>query len=199
MTLMRVAGFLEPAGDRGDRRHRLLKPTERLMAIHREHWDFELRAIAMLFPDVARAHAAIHREEFAAAFVRQIVEPFRAGFRLLELTPELLFLAERSAGLSILFTLMGSGAADDVMPPRRPVPMSISDLARRYHVSRAHVLKLLRDAQARGLIAREGSDQLRLLPKLIEMVELLFAIIFAFTANGACVAIDQIERNERKS
>ena len=66
---------------------------------------------------------------------------------------------ERNAGLVMLFNIMLAGERDDTFPPMRPVRVSISALATRFGVSRAHVRKLLRDAQQAGLIERAGVEE----------------------------------------
>ena len=70
------------------------------------------------------------------------------------------------------------------MPPTRPVPISIAALARRFAVSRPHVLKLLRDAEAAGLITRSG-DRVLFKPALAEGARNFFATMFLYYAGSA--------------
>ncbi|CAN5848209.1 hypothetical protein BH11PSE1_BH11PSE1_02770 [soil metagenome] len=58
------------------------------------------------------------------------------------LGPELLLFAQRDAGLAILSDLVGAQLVSET----GAAPVSVADLSRRHGVSRAHVLKLLRDA-----------------------------------------------------
>src|SRR5215831_16472549 len=60
------------------------------------------------------------------------------------------------------------GGETDTMPPSAPLHLSISELARRFSVSRAHVLRLLRQATAHGLITRGtgGEDTITFTPAL---------------------------------
>ena len=78
------------------------------------------------------------------------MDHYRTGVRLLQFAPELRVFAERNGGLMILFSLVIAADLDDTMPPTRPVRVSISELARRFSVSRVHVGRLLRDAEAEG-------------------------------------------------
>ena len=42
--------------------------------------------------------------------------------------------------------------------PEQPIDLSIADLSRRYGVSRAHIIRLLREAEAARLMARNGNS-----------------------------------------
>lgn len=67
------------------------------------------------------------------------------------LGPELLLFAQRDAGLAILSDLVAEQLASET----GSAPVSVADLARRHGVSRAHVLKLLRDSDEAGAFAWE--------------------------------------------
>ena len=90
----------------------------------------------------------------------------------------------------ILFSLLLAGQDDDTVPPRRPVPISISALANRFGISRVHVRTVLRDAETQGLIERTGKDGSQVLfrPGLAAAVETYFAAMFLFTAHCALQA-----------
>jgi hypothetical protein len=167
LSLLRLFGHVAPA-PAGDRRTKRLEPTELLTRSLRQRWGTLLDAIALLSPEGAVARARLERPDFLAALVRHVIDEYRGGLRALQFTPELKLFADRNAGLMILFSLAIAGEADDTMPPTRPVRISISELARRFSVSRAHVLRLLCDAAAQGLIERSGPAQeaITLLPPL---------------------------------
>ena len=61
--------------------------------------------------------------------------------------------------------------------------VSISALARRFGVSRPHVIALFRDAQELGLLVREG-DQVRLSETLRAAIDRFFGLLYLF--NLAC-------------
>jgi DNA-binding GntR family transcriptional regulator len=71
------------------------------------------------------------------------------------------------------------------------VRISISELARRFSVSRVHVLRLLRDAAAEGLVARSGAGQeaVTILPPLSRALRDGVAIFFLLFAQCARAAI----------
>lgn len=106
---------------------------------------------------------------------------------MLEHAPGLEVFAERSAGMMILFRLNLAGPADGPFPPATPVPLSINALATAFSVSRKHVLTLLRDAEADGLLTRggPGNDEITILPRARDGLEVLFATMFLFIAQCA--------------
>jgi DNA-binding MarR family transcriptional regulator len=131
------------------------------------------------------------REDFERAMIRQLGDQFIAGFRILMHAPELALFAEHNAGMMILFNLMLSGEG---FPPREAVPSSVAGLARRFGVSRTHVLRLLRAAEADGLIERTGEhyDRVVLAPHLTQAVLRMFATIYLYLAHCARAARAQI-------
>jgi hypothetical protein len=137
------------------------------------------------------ARAALARDDFLAALVRRMIEDYRSGIRALALTPELAPFAEHNAGLMILSSLALAGQPDDTMPPTRPVHLSISELARRFSVSRAHVLRLLRAAAAQGLIERstDAGEAVTLTPPLARALTHGVAVLFLFFARCARAAL----------
>jgi L-asparaginase/Glu-tRNA(Gln) amidotransferase subunit D len=78
------------------------------------------------------------------------------------------------------------GAADDdALVSGAPVDISISELARRIGSSRTHVIKLLNDAAADGLVVRSSGNGIVLQPRLSEAVHEFFAIGYLFLAHCA--------------
>jgi hypothetical protein len=201
LSIMRLFGYVAAAPE-GDRRYKLLVPTDLLMDSVRQRWSAMFTAVALVLPEGAAAVAALARDDFLGAVVRRGVDQYRTGVRLLQFAPELKVFAERNAGLMILFSLVIAGdPADDTMPPTRAVRVSISELARRFSVSRVHVGRLLRDAaEAEGLIERTGSaqDAITLLPPLARGLRHSTALAFLFFAHCARAALADIGASSGK-
>jgi AraC-like DNA-binding protein len=197
LSVLRLFGYVTPVPG-SDRRYKLLAPTDLLTAWLRQRWSMMFAALALVLPEGIEALARLERDDFVAALVRQVVDRFRSGLRALQVTPELRLFAERNAGLNILFSLVIAGDVDDTMPPTRPVRISISELARRFSVSRPHVLRLLRDAAAEGLVARSGAaqdgiqDAITILPPLSRALRDGVAIFFLLFAQCARAAIADV-------
>jgi DNA-binding MarR family transcriptional regulator len=165
LALMRVSGYIESARGADDRRRHILVPTERLREVHRERWRCMADAVRQVRPETAAAFD-IGNPEFEAAYVRHSADYYIQGMRIIDIAPELQLFTDRNAGMMILFSLLLSGEPGDTIPPRRPVPISISALASRFGVSRVHVRTLLREAEAAGLIERT-ENHLTFKPTLI--------------------------------
>ncbi len=192
LMLMRVGGYLAPAPGGPDKRIRLLVPTERLTALHYDRWRCQFRAIALILPEGERALQALDDPRFVPVFLDRLSGYFFSGHRVLGVSPELGAYIDRNAGLLILLSLL---LASDAENPERPVPISISGLANRYSVSRAHVLKFLRDAAGDGLIARPGpGDQIALTPRFIEALEKFLANMFLFNVHAAREALAAMQK-----
>lgn len=187
LTLMRLAEFVVPAPAAKDRRLCELVPTERLVASQRERWRCHLEAVAPLLPEAARGLAQLDRPEFMAEMVRQACAYYYAGFRPMEHVPALRLFGERTGGMFVVLSLLAAG--DDEADRRGdPVAVSITELARRIGTSRTHILRLLSDAAAAGLLERDGANGIVVLPALREAAYDFFALVLLFLTHCANVA-----------
>lgn len=192
LALMRAAGYLALVTDDADKRVRRLIATDKLKENLRSRLGRQLQAAAMVIPGVHNVAGLLGREDFERAMIRHLGNQFFAGFRVIMHAPRLTLFAEHNAGMMILFNLML--ASPDGFPPRGPVPSSIAGLARRFGVSRTHVLRLLRAAEAEKLIARTGEhyDRIVLEPPLVEGVLIMFATIYLYLVHCARAAQAEI-------
>jgi hypothetical protein len=183
LSLMRFAGYLAPAAASDGRLH-VLVANERLIALLVERWRIHLAAMAPILPEAQAALAKLDDPTFQRGLTTAMFERFRAGFRFMTHAPELGLFGERNAGMLMLASLIAAGEADDSVPPSRPVPISVSALARRFTVSRPHVLKLLNDAAGEGFIERIGAmgERIVILPRLSEASCNFFATMYLFFA-----------------
>ena len=186
LALMRAAGLLVAVPD-FDRRRRRLAPTEKLFAMHRERWGAHFDAMREVMPEAASYREALTDATFAEGFVIALGRRFVAGLRILGHVPDLELFAERNAAMMILFTLALAGPDPGPFPPHTRVPLSIKALATSFSVSRKHVLTQLRDAEAQGLLTRGGaaSNEVTLLPRGRDALEMLFATMFLYLAQCA--------------
>jgi hypothetical protein len=195
IRLLRWTGYLTDAPPTQDKRVRRLMPTERLFELHRERWRRQLRAVALVRPEAQEALAQFDHPAFHPAFTAAQVDEFLGGFRFYSYAPDIRLFAERNAGLFVLFSIAFARADDDTMPPTRPVPVSASALAKRFHVSRTHVIAMLREAVAAGLLERPGpGNEFRMTPRLREATETMIATLHLFTAASARAALAAVAR-----
>jgi hypothetical protein len=86
----------------------------------------------------------------------------------------------------ILFRLLADAGVDC-----GAVPVSISTLAHRYGVSRAHVGKLLRDAESDGFLSLSdpGGYRVTLAPRLVDAAHNFLATAFLYVGRRAAQAV----------
>ena len=189
IQLLRFSGYLAPAAAAADKRVRLLVPTDKLIEMHRERFRRQLQAVALVRSEAREALAQFDHPAFHPAFTAARVSEFLGGFRFYTYAPDIRPFAERNAGLFILFSIALAGAPGDA----RPLPVSASALAKRFHVSRTHVAGLLRDAVETGLLERQANE-FRMTPRLREAVAMMIATLHLFTANNALAALAAVAR-----
>ncbi len=145
--------------------------------------------------------ARLDDSQFRKALIRQVGARFEAGFRLQDFAPDAMLFGERDAGLLIAWSLLISGTPGDTFPPSQPVPVPVAALSRQFFVSRAHVLKLLREAEEIGLIERTPSavGSVRLLPAMHETMLNLFAAMFAGLSDAGDSAVEEVQGLEDRA
>jgi hypothetical protein len=156
LAFMRLSGHLEATSHPADRRITLLKPSAKLREMTGSRLRGQLEVAAMIWPEVAPALERFDDPDFARPFYLESLNRFRSGMRLLSRAPTLRLFADRDVGVLILYALMLGATGADPFPARGPVSLSIAGLSRRFRVSRTHILRLIRDAEAAGLLSREG-------------------------------------------
>jgi len=191
LAFMRLTGHLEAEVHPADRRITRLRPSEKLLETMRARLSVEFAAVAMVCPEMAPAAGLLGSKEFERAIALEFLKRWRIGERFLDRAPALLLFAERDVGVIILFALMLEADPSGPLPPADPVTLSIAALARRFHVSRTHVLRLIRDAESAGLLTRLGEkgELVSLSPKLQQGIRDFFAAIFQLTALCAWHAV----------
>ncbi|WP_018390673.1 MarR family transcriptional regulator [Ancylobacter sp. FA202] len=173
VAAFRVFGMIAPTPDADGRRRRLVV-TDKLMSIHRERWRTMLNTLALVVPEEGeRGLRHLDDPVFLAAFVRTLLEPLRGGWRPSHDIPAIGQFAERDGGLLIALALFGIGLTGQ--------PLSISQLARSFRISRSHVVGIVQEATEAGLVRRvdeQGGRGPGVLPQpaLIEAMENFVAL-----------------------
>ena len=80
----------------------------------------------------------------------------------------------RHGGNQIAWTLLTAGE-DEAFPPAVAGPINISELARRFGVSRIHIKRLFDDAEREGLLRWQGKNQVALEPDTRAFVQYVYA------------------------
>ena len=186
LALMQLGGYVEPAPRGKDRRRRELVPTEKLIAEQRARWRCIFSGAAPMLPDAASAQQMLERPDFGQGLVRLVSAHYRAGYRFTNHAPGLRLFCDRSGGMFVLLALL-SKAEPGVEEALSPIPISISGLARAISSSRAHVVKLLKDAESEGLVQRSDPGTIVLLPPLVHDLHEFFALNYLLVTHAARV------------
>ncbi|MFG1295259.1 hypothetical protein [Xanthobacter variabilis] len=185
LALLRWGGYLAPAEHGGDRRVKPLEPTPRMVSLQLQRWQIQYRLLSTLDPKLGELETALLDRAVFDAVAIALGDGFRAGYRVLDDAPSIAELADRDSGIMILMALHVAAVAGEASP-------SIAELARRFHVSRAHVLQLLKDAQAGGLLSRDAEAGAgRLTERGQEALADFFASSFAFLRGSAHLALER--------
>jgi hypothetical protein len=192
LTLMKLGGYVEPASGLGDRRRRELIPTEKLFAHQRKRWRCHFSEAATLLAEAARAHEMLDRPELMHGLVRFISAHYCAGFRFTDHAPALGLFSERNGGLFVLLSMLAAAEPEE-LERQSPIPISISGLARSISASRAHVIKLLKDAEGEGLVRRTNLGSIILMPPLVHDVHEFFALNYLLLTHFAKITLDHVE------
>lgn len=197
LTLMCLSGHLALSPGVLDRRERRLRPTQRLIDLQCRRTQYQFEALALMLPRGSPVSRAYALPAFFPAFFRQLGARYTAGFRLLHHAPELSHAIERNGGLLLILHLFLL-TAENVAPGGVAVPISVSALARRFGIARAHVRTLLATAEAAGLIRRAGEGAtVVVLPLLHTAVCSFCAALFALLLLCASDAAEEIARRDQ--
>lgn len=192
---MRTIGYVvrDEAGGAGvPRRYR---PTPEMIQTFHDRMKIELDSAAMLVPEVAPICDRLGEPRvFAAVFTALGREAIVAASQPRAELDVLNRLAVRSAGMLVFYDLLA--AADDGVGPfggPGEVEISVSALARKYEISRSHVLSLLRDLEAAEFVRRAGRDgRWALLPALGESLRKFFGVVYLGMAFVAAQAAETL-------
>jgi hypothetical protein len=183
LAVMRMSGHVIAAPAVKDRRVHLLMPAPKLLGEFLIRWRCYFDALAQMMPQTADiARAAREDDRFAQAFVCQLIGEYVAGERLMDHMPQQLTVFTNANGGALmflsLFVAAGSGG-----PPKdgRHVHVPISELARRFGVSRAHVKHVLKGAEEKGLLTLDDGtgNRIHLTPLFMDAVYQWFAVMLA--------------------
>lgn len=171
LEALQFGGYLE-VRPTANRRERRLTPTAEFTQSHINRWNGMFAAIAHMEPERAARAMSLPPTALFGPATAYFANTIRRGVRAFDLAPVLFDYAERDAGLVTLLALLSH--------PDDSEPVSISQLARRFSVSRAHAMGLIRRAQSDGFAVpvqggyRAGPDLQMSLARFFAVVFLIF-------------------------
>lgn len=152
LLYLRYLGFVERSTTHKKGAPALYVPTKRFLDTWRDHQRAVLNAAQVIEPAIGLLLDRFDEPGVFEMFSKNLCEAFLDAAQQTDLdSPYLRVFMHRNAGIQIVHALICANA-DDSFPPTRPVPFSLSATARRFHVSRIHVRRLIDAAQREGLL-----------------------------------------------
>gem|GEM_PF-3566774 len=170
---LRAGGMIEAAPDDSRR----FVATRAIREIMRERLRVEFAPLSLLDPDTAPLMARFDAPETFDALMVQLGDDLmgsagRPDPRLQGMGR----LLAHNCGIMVLYALIEAMGQDSQFPPRGSARVSVSVLARRFHLSRSHVLRVLRMMEEMGWLTSEG-DLRTLGPRLGAELRMFHALM----------------------
>lgn len=195
IAMMRKIGALEVTEQSSDRRVHKMVVTPPFLRFMQARARIDIAALALVSPLGERGLKAFEHPAFFPAIMNAGVMLSRGGVPQSE-GGVIEFFSERHMGLHIIHDILGQqGEALD----GAPVAVSVSALSKRFGVSRAHVLKLFRDAAEAGLVTWDpGTRKLAFSDKLTRRLLYYFAVVLMAAATYVSIALSSqaVEESE---
>jgi AraC-like DNA-binding protein len=182
---LRSGGMIEAAPDDSRR----FIATQVIRRIMRERLRVEFAPLALLDPDIAPLMARFDEPQIFDALMVQLGEDLmgsagRPDTRLQDMGR----LLAHNCGIMILYALIAAMGEDSQFPPRGSARVSVSALARRFGLSRSHVLRVVRMIEEMGWLISEG-DLRTLGPRLGAELRMFHALMALGALRAACRAL----------
>lgn len=176
---LRLGKFVEP-DDVGEGKLKRFVPTRAMEEAFRERVRVDIAALVSLDPAAAALLARLDEPEVFKPFIRQMGDDMIASAGKPDPRLEAFYkVAARTMGVLIIYELVRTTPDDGSYPPRGLSAASVAGLARRFKVSRSHVLSLLRQMETLGFLAfdpKTGRPVLR--EALSEALRVFQALVF---------------------
>lgn len=193
LAVMRHIGMVEITVAPNDRRSRLVRPTDRMLAEER-HWLAAYFApLAELFPDCEDyALALAHDRTFQEAHRYASGLSHDVALTVTGHVEPILYFLQREMGSKVLHQYLQAGGLN----PGAPIALSYDAVARRTGTSRTHVRNIMRDAAQMGFVEIRGQGgQMVLQPKLLESVDRFMAESWACLDRSCIMALEMMREN----
>jgi AraC-like DNA-binding protein len=177
---LRFIGYIEPEAGSDDRREKRFRPTARMRSAFRAHFIRQAAITASVDPHLEGFAEELSQDD--AAFDRFVIATSDAQLTSALIhrqntDPTMDVFARRRNGMPMFWQLIHAAPPGEAWPTADWFPISISDLARRSGASRAHFQRMLRDAEAAGMLQTDGQGNLRIRSRLRIEVNTFTAIL----------------------
>jgi biotin operon repressor len=165
ISRLRAVGFMNVLRSDEDRRVRILKPTETMLAHDRDWLAAHYAPLTVLCPHNDYSLVMKHDPAFQLVHRRTSLDFAPIGLKLLLSEPDMMLFFDRAAGHMVLAALLHTALSD----PDNPHPaVPYADIGDCFGVSRTHVRELLAAAEQIGLVKLQarGGHRVEILPRL---------------------------------
>lgn len=197
---LRLIGYVASAETLPNGATRLYRPTQAMIVAFRDRMTIELHAAVLVDPRIQPVLDQIDVPDVFPTLMSVIGQDAVNAAR--NPRPDAVAidrLSMRAAGMLIMFHLMAAADDGGAFPPVGEAEVSISELAKRYEVSRSHVLTVLRDAEGFGLIHRAAENRWRLEPQLGEVFRTFYAVLYMGIIKAARAAQAALATGRQKA
>jgi len=162
---LRTVGFIQVLRPSEDRRVRILKPTEKMLAHDRDWLAAHYAPLTVLCPGNDYGLVMRRDSQFQVVQRRTSLGFIPLGLQLLVAEPDMMLFFNRIAGHMVLAALLQAASTDPYHPH---VAVPYSEVGERFGVSRTHVRQLLTAAEEIGLVKLQarGGHKVEILPRL---------------------------------
>lgn len=159
------AGFVSVQPAPGDRRVRLLLPTEAMLEHDRRWLAVHHAPLTVLWPERDYARVMRHDPDFQLAHRRESARWMVPGLQIMKSVPETMLFFNHAGGHMVRSALLWAAMQND---NDTSVTVPYAELAARFGVSRTQVRVILRGAEALDLVrlVDRGGRRVELTPKL---------------------------------
>lgn len=163
-------GYLQIVPAPGDRRVRIVIPTDKMYAHDREWLAAHFAPLDHMFPIPGYALAMKRDPLFHKAELQASIAAFARAAQTMSENPPMMFFLTRHAGMLILMKLIQT-----MQETEDEKGLSYADIGLRFGVSRTHVRMLLRDAERLGLVRCTNTQLVQLMPAVLKAFDRLLA------------------------
>jgi len=160
-------GYLQLRAPGGDRRVRIVAPTDKMLAYDREWLAAFYAPLDFMFPNPGYALPMARDRRFQQAQRLASITAFSLAAQIIAGNEAMALFHTRNAGTLILMELIQKMGSN---PDGMVAGVTYTDIGLRFDVSRTHVRTLLQEAEQLGLVhlSDEAQQRVRLAPALLE-------------------------------
>jgi hypothetical protein len=188
LIYLRYLGYVGLWGDRAGNGPARYIPSTAFLDGWRVHLKLALESVAAIDGFAADVARRLGDPAFFALFCRLQMEGLRAAVSVYSSdTPLFRIFFHRHAGSHFAYSIMIQGEGE--CPPRGPLRLSITEIARQLDVSAVHIRRLVRDAEQEGLLVRDADGRYALTDSAAAGFIENYAIQFARLLGAAATTV----------